>query len=215
MTQNRWFGRVLLYVFGVFILSLGAVFTVGANLGVSPVQVVPFVSSLVSGLSLGTSLFAVLTIFTLIQVAVLRKEFKWIQLTQIVAAFLFGYLVDFSFFLVGDVQFPGYFGQLLKLAIGIVLTACGVTLHMRANLVNLPPEALTAAITSKIPNSEFHKVRIVQDLTLVAIATALSFIALGGLYGVREGTVISAVLVGKCIQYTNRVFVPVMEKLRL
>jgi len=215
VTQNRWFRRILLYVLGVFVLSLGAVFTVRANLGVSPTQVVPFVFSLVSGLTLGTSMFVVLTIFTLIQIALLRKSFKPIQLTQIAMAFLFGYLVDFSLFLVGNVQIPGYFGQLVKLAIGIILTAAGVTLHMRARIVNLPPEALTTAIVSKTPNGEFHKVRIIQDLTLVIIASVLSFMALEGLYGVREGTLISAILVGKCVQYTNCVFAPVMKKLGL
>jgi len=214
--EGRWLRRILIYVFGVFVLSLGVVFSVNAGLGLSPVQVVPFVFSLAGGLTLGTSMFAVLTIFTLLQIAILRKQFKLIQLTQIVVAFLFGYMVDFSFFLVGGVQFYGYFGQLLKLAIGIILTACGVTIHMQAQLVNLPPEALTAAITSKIPNGEFHKVRIVQDLTLVTIAAVLSFVTLdGNLYGIREGTVISAVLVGKCIQYTNRILASSLRALRV
>lgn len=205
--------RILLYVFGVFVLSLGAIFVVNSNLGASPVQAVPLVVSLITGVSIGTSFFAILTVFTLLQICILRKDFQWIQLTQIFAAFLFGYLVDFSNFLIGGLQIPGYFGQLLMLGIGIVLTANGVTLHMRARIINLPPEALTAAITSKIPKGVFHRVRIVQDSTLVVIAVLLSLIFLDGLYGVREGTIISAVLVGKCIQYTNRLWVPLLEKL--
>lgn len=194
-------------------LSLGAIFVVNSDLGASPVQAVPLVASLITGLSIGTSFFVILTVFTVLQICILRRDFQWIQLTQILAAFLFGYLVDFSNFLVGEVRIPGYFGQLLMLGIGILLTASGVTLHMRARIVNLPPEALTAAITSKIPNGVFHKVRIVQDSALVVIAAVLSLLFLNGLYGVREGTVLSAVLVGKCIQYTNRLWVPLLEKL--
>jgi len=202
-----------LYIFGVFVLSLGAIFVVNSNLGASPVQAVPLVVSLISGLSIGTSFIVILAVFTLLQICILRREFQWIQLTQIFAAFLFGYLVDFSNFLVGRVQIPGYLGQLLMLVIGIVLTASGVTLHMRARIINLPPEALTAAITSKIPNGVFHRVRIVQDSILVVIAALLSVLFLGGLYGIREGTVLTAILVGKCIHYTNRLWEPILEKL--
>ena len=211
-TKTQLPQRILLYVFGVFVLSLGAIFVVNSNLGASPVQAVPLVASLITGFSIGTSFFVILTVFTVLQIFILRRNFQWLQLTQILAAFLFGYFVDFSNFLVGGIRIPGYLGQLLMLGIGIVLTASGVTLHMQARIVNLPPEALTAAITAKVKNGAFYRVRIVQDSALVVLAILLSFLFLGGLYGIREGTVISAVLVGKCIQYTNRVCLPVLER---
>ena len=77
-------------------------------------------------------------------------------------------------------------------------------------MINMPGEALTIAITKKIPNSVFHKVRIIQDSSLVVIAAALSLIVLGGLYGIREGTVLSAILIGKLIPYANRLWRPVL-----
>ena len=213
LKEKRIPQRILLYIFGVFTLSLGAVFVVNANLGASPVQAVPLVVSLITEMSIGTSFIAVLILFTLIQIAILRREFKWIQLTQVLVALLFGYLVDFSNFLIRGIQAHNYFGQILMLCVGIVLTASGVTLHMRAKLVNLPPEALTAAITTKVKNGVFHRVRIVQDCALVAIAVVLSFSFLCGIYGVREGTIISALLVGKCIHITNRIWLPVLKRL--
>ena len=207
--------RIFLYIIGVFALSLGVVFTINSNLGVSPIQAIPFVTSLITGFSMGSSVFAVLAVFTLLQILILRRDFKWIQITQLIATFFFGYFVDFSRFLLYGFYLPGYFGQLFKLFVGIGLTVVGVSLYTRAGLVNLPPEGLTLAIVKKTPGGVFHRVRIVQDTSLLIIAAVLSFLFLNGLYGIREGTAASALLVGKLIPFANRVFQPLLEKLGL
>jgi len=204
--------RVLLYVFALFLISLGVVFNVNAYLGVSPIAVLPFTTSLIFGLTLGTAAFLVFSLFALAQVLILRREFQWIQLSQVLVSRLVGYFVDFLNMLLGDFRIPGYGGQLLMLAIGIVLVASGVALHMKARLVTLPPAALVAAIAKKL-RSQFHKVKVVVDCSFVAAAAALSFLFLGSVVGIREGTVISAILMGRLIPYINRAAAPVLRKL--
>ena len=206
---QRW----VLYVFGIFLISLGASFNVVANLGVSAMQAPPLVLSIVTGLSMGTCLFLVLALFVLFQILVLRKKFQWISLAQLVVSFLFGYFMDFSLFLVGSLTPSSYLQQLLLFGIGTILSVNGLLLYVQANLITMPPEGLTIALTKKIPNSKFHRIRIVQDSSLVVIAVVLSLFLLHGVYGVREGTVLSAVLIGKLLPYAGRLWRPVLRRI--
>ena len=54
---------------------------------------------------------------------------------------------------------------------------------------------------------KFHKdfgyLKLAFDWTLVAVAVTLSFVFMGGLYGVREGTVIAALLVGPIVHFVS------------
>ena len=207
--------RVLVYVFGLFILSLGINFAVNSDLGVSPMQSVPLVLSLITGITMGTAVFIGFSFYTLVQIPILGKEFRWYQLLQIPAAFVQGAFVDLSRLFVGGLRIPTYVGQLATLVIAIFFLASGIVIHMRANLISQPPDALVAAITKKIPNGKFHLVKIAVDSVLVVLAVALSLLFLGGIYGVREGAVIAAVLIGKCIPLARRVWLVPMEKVGL
>ena len=60
----------------------------------------------------------------------MRKDFKWINLTQLIFSTIFGYFVDLAKWIVGDFAIPTYAGQLLMLAISILLVAIGVSLYM-------------------------------------------------------------------------------------
>ena len=79
--DTRFIPRVLLYIFGIFVISIGTVFIINSELGVTPVQAVPMVISLITELSIGTCIILVFIIFAIIQILILRKEFKWVQLT--------------------------------------------------------------------------------------------------------------------------------------
>ena len=215
LKEKQLIQRGVLYAFGIFLVALGAAFTIVANLGVSAIQAVPLVLSLVTGLSIGTCLFFVLALFILLQVLILRKEFRWISLTQLLVSFLFGYFMDFSIFLLRNLQSSTYLVQFLMLLAGITLFANGLLLYVRGNLINMPPEGLTVALTKKIPNTTFHRVRIVQDCSLVAIAGVLSLLLLHGVYGIREGTLLSAVLIGKLQPYVGRLWRPVLHRIGL
>jgi len=98
------------------------------------------------------------------------------------------------------------------LVISIFLIAAGLSMIIGAKLVILPPEGLCMAIVAKIKNSKFHIIKIFFDSSLVLIGIALSLLFLGGLEGVREGTVISAVAIGKMIPYTRKMLGPILNK---
>ena len=206
--------RILLYLFAIAILALGVVLNVNAALGISPIAVLPFVTSRITGLSLGTAAFMIFALFAVAQVLILRREFQWIQLTQIFISRLTGLFVDAWGSLLGDIQFPGgYAGQLAQLLIGTFFVSAGVALHMQARLITLPPAALIAAVTKKLKTVPFFKVKMVMDSTWVVLGALFSFLFMGDIIGIREGTVIAALLTGRLIPLINRISGPVLKKI--
>ena len=86
-------------------------------------------------------------------------------------------------------------GLVLTCFIGVVLVAVGVALEVIAGVVTLAGEGFILAVC-QVTAIPFGNMKVGFDLTLVAISVVLSLGFLHGLYGVREGTVAAAVLVG-------------------
>ncbi len=205
--------RILAYVAGIFILAMGVAFSVNSQLGVSPVSSLPYVMSLITGITMGTTTILVYLLFVLIQILVLRRDFQWISLAQLLFSVLFGYFIDFTRFLLGDFRFPTYAGQLAMLGISIVLISIGVVLYVNANIINMPMEAMTAAVRDKIlTRLTFSDVKILLDTTVVVISVLFSLMFLGGVQGVREGTVLSALLIGQVMKRIHRFIVPALHR---
>lgn len=212
MKLKQWIARVVIYAIGLLVLAFGVAFSVNSNLGVSPVNSFPYVVSLIVGKSLGTCVTVIFISYILLQILILRKDFQWINLTQILCSTLFGKFVDMAKMIVGDFTIPTYAGKLLMLAISMVLIAIGISIYMGVKLVNMPMEGLTAAIASRISGAKFHNVKVTVDCVAVGTGVILSFIFLGGLFGIREGTILSAMLIGKIIPFANKMTLPIIQK---
>ena len=204
--------RALIYCFALFLLGLGVALSVNSNLGVSPVNSLPYVISRILNVQMGACVTVIFCIFILLQILILRREFQLFNLLQIVFSTIFGYFVDFATLLVGDFALPTYFGQLAMLAASIVLIALGVILYMDVELVLMPMEGLSTTIAKKL-NKPFPTMKIIIDCLVVFIGLVLSFVFLGGLEGIREGTIITAMLVGKLIAILKKPISPVVKKI--
>ena len=205
--------KAAVYAAGLLFMAFGVAFSVNSGLGVSPVNSLPYVVSLVLGVDMGSCVIGVFSFYVLVQILIYRRDFKWINLTQIVFSTLFGYFVDFAKAVVGDFALPTYPGQLIMLAVSMVLVALGVCLYMDAGLVNMPMEGMTNAIAERIVKKPFHDVKVAVDCLAVAAAILLSFVGLGGLEGIREGTLLCALLVGKMMKPMQKVVAPLVARL--
>lgn len=78
-----FFKRYFFLFLGLLIMSFGVAFSVKASLGTSPISSVPYVVSLISPLTVGIATIVMHIIFILIQIVLLRKDFKVVQLIQI------------------------------------------------------------------------------------------------------------------------------------
>jgi uncharacterized membrane protein YczE len=77
----------------------------------------------------------------------------------------------------------------------------------------MPGEGIVLAI-SEVVNIDFGKLKPICDMTMVLIAVFLSFIFLGELFGVREGTIAAAILVGILIDIYDFKFGNKIDNLR-
>ncbi|MCL1990390.1 MAG: DUF6198 family protein [Defluviitaleaceae bacterium] len=204
--------RGILYVLGLLVAAFGVAFAINSNLGLSPMNSFPYVLSQVSGINMGTWVTSLLIFYILLQVIILRKEFRLVDVLQFLFAFIFGYFVDFTRWIIGDFRIPTYVGQLVMLLFAIVLIATGITLFMRAQLVNLPTEGLVDAISKKV-EKPFGKVAVVVHTFTVLLGIVISFVFLGQVTGIREGTVLSALLIGKLIPHIHKIVTPTLVKL--
>lgn len=205
--------RYIFLVVGLAIMSFGVAFSINAELGTSPVSSIPYVTSEISGLSVGTTTIIVNTIIVLLQIVVLRRRFKLIRLLQIPVCVVFGLLIDVAGLCIEAVVPDNYFMQWVLCVCGIVLVAVGVAFEMSAGVLTLAGEGLVQALCTVLPKVKFGYMKVMVDVSFVVIAVALSFIFLHELQGVREGTVAAAIFVGLIAKFLNRFISPVANKL--
>lgn len=202
LIAEKW-KRYILLVISLFIMALGVSLSVKANLGTSPVSCVPYVISLFVPLTLGQVTIIMHVVFILIQIVLLRKDFQVIQLLQLAVAFIFGYFTDFTMFLLSFVHPEHYLTQWMSAIISFALIGLGVFLEVKANVIMLAGEGMMLAI-SKVFHVEFGKVKISVDIVQVTLGVTISLIALHGLYGIREGSIAAAILVGSFVRFFNK-----------
>lgn len=187
--------RYLIFFIGLFINSLGVAMITKANLGTSPISSIPYVLSLNFSFTLGefTIYFSLLLI--LLQLFILRKNFKLEHFLQIPISIAFGYFIDLSMILLNFVTPISYLSKFFYLLIGCAILGFGVYAEVFANVAMLPGESFVRAVVF-VWHTEFGVTKIIFDVSMTILAGLLSFIFAGQLLGVREGTIIAALFVG-------------------
>lgn len=92
--------------------------------------------------------------------------------------------------------------MIVALLVGCVILAVGIALEVKANAAMMAGEYFVKVITRRF-RGEFGYIKLGFDVTLVAIACLLSLVFMSGVYGVREGTVISALVVGPIVHFVS------------
>ena len=88
-----------------------------------------------------------------------------------------------------------YIMKIVYLLIGCLILGFGVYMEVLADVVMLPGESFVRAIVLTW-RTNFGTTKICFDVSMAVIAAVLSFVFTGHLNGVREGTIIAALLVG-------------------
>lgn len=187
--------RYIIFLTGLFINSLGVSLITKANLGTSPISSIPYVLSLNFPFTLGQFTIAFSLLLILIQLIILRRNFKAEHLLQIPISILFGYFIDLTMMLLFFVDPQSYISSVVYLLIGCLILGFGVYTEVLANVAMLPGESFVRAVSSTW-KTEFGSTKVAFDVSLTVIAAVLSLIFAHRLDGVREGTIIAALLVG-------------------
>ncbi len=176
-------------------MGIGIALTIRSNLGTSPISSLPYLLSLVTPFSFGQLSFFMAILFVLAQVIIYGRGFPRAQYFQIAVSPVFGLFIDLAMLLTSPLQAQNYPGQILLLLAGCFLTAVGIYLQLLPAILVNPGEGIVRALTWKSRRS-FPTVKILFDFALMAAGILLSLALFGRIEGIREGSILSAFLVG-------------------
>ena len=191
-------------ILGLIVTALGLAVCVRADLGISPITTLAFaLNKAFPALTLGTYVFFQHIVFFALTVILLRKQFKPFQLLQLPCSFLFGYFVDFWEMLLRGLTLNSYFSRILFLLIGCAVVALGFSMSFTSRVAL---EANTAFLNafSQRTGKPYSTLKTMTDILIVVMAAAVSLIFLHTVVGIREGTVIAALIIGPIAGFFNR-----------
>ena len=187
--------RYIFLLAGLFVNGLGVSFITKAGLGTSPITSIPYTLSLGFTPTVGMFTLVFNIFLVILQVILLRRNFQLQNLLQLPIIALFSFFIDLTMSLLGFMQPKTYAMKVVSLIVGCLILGFGVFMEMAANVAMLPGEATVRAV-SDVFSTDFGKTKIAFDSSMTVIAAILSFIMFRHLDGVREGTIVAAILVG-------------------
>lgn len=203
--------RYLIFLAGLYLNSFGVSFITKANLGTSPISSIPYTLSLGYPFTLGQFTFVFNILLVLMQIIILKRNFKKESLLQIPVTILFSVFIDMSMSLLSFMNPVNYIFKIISLLVGCAILGFGVFIEVIADVVMLPGEAFVNTV-SKTFNKDFGKTKIVFDSSMAVISAVMGIILFHKTAGVREGTVVAAVLVGMIARFLKRKLDFVEEK---
>lgn len=219
MKKNNLPIRLVFYVLGFAFMTLGIAISKRSGLGVSPVSSLPYAITGITGIGVSITTIIFHSSLVLLQLLILRKEFKIKSLLQIPAGVLFGVFTG-AFQKLANMVIPDpaafspsvhYTVAVIMCLISTVLIAFGLFLYVPSDIVPLAAEGLTLAVSEKA-KIKFSNAKIAFDVTTVAASFIACCVYSHGLKGgidmavVGVGTVIAAVLVGVNIKWITKLF---------
>lgn len=211
--MSRQIERLVWFSAGILINSFGIVLITKGALGTSQISSIPYVLSLqLPSISFGMFSFIMNMVYIVLQALLLRRQFKPIQLLQIVVNVVFSASIDVFMAMLSFYALQQLFTRVLSAVAGCIVLAFGISVEVAPDLIMVPGEGIVAAI-SKVSGRRFGSVKVVFDVTLILIAALLSWLFFGNIVGVGVGTLLSAVSVGQFVNLINR-HVPLLQHIR-
>lgn len=213
-SKKELFKRYVLFTISLFFCGLGIAFTKHAELGVSPISSLANVISIkYDFISFGSWLIVSNLLLLLGQIILLRRNFKPVQLLQIPLSFVFGYFTDFGLWIIDGIPNENYIVRLLLVFAGIILIGFGISLGVIADVILNSGEGFVKALAETV-KKDFGNIKIIFDTSCVITSVILSLIFFDGkILGTREGTVISALLVGVAVKFFRPLLMKPLTKI--
>lgn len=206
--------RILVYVVGMFILALGLTLNTKANLGVSPIISVPYSISQITGLNFGDLTFVVYAMFVVVQIIIhIRlKNHKRIasDILQLPLSLIFTRLLNIFTVHIPTSQNLGI--RFIILTFAIICTGIGAAMSLSMQIVPNPGDGIVQALAERFDKSVGITKNLFDCLNL-SITLCISLFIAHQIVGVRIGTVIAVVGVGRVIALFNHIFESKIEYL--
>ncbi len=190
--------RIISFLAGLLILSLGISFTILSDLGAGAWDALNVGLSDITGLTIGTWVILVGVILILVNAILLKKK---PDIIAMVTVLIIGYFIDFWLLIV----FPNYSVETLMMQIifllsGVVLMGLGISTYLQGKFAVVPIDRLMMAIQFRT------KVSLGVAKTIGEVSALVLAFLVGGPIGV--GTIVVTLSIGPMIQ----LFFPYLER---
>ncbi len=200
-----------LLLISLWIMTAGVAVCVRSHLGSSVISVLPYVfqtageKQLVPALTIGQYTYIMNALLVFGQICILRRNFEWVQLFQLVVGFVFGSLIDVNMLLTTWLAPTTILTQAVAQVAGCTILGFGIALEVRCGSVTMPGEGFPVAI-SQVTGKEFPKVKIFVDTTLVVLGVAACYTFFGAWqwYIVGAGTLFAMFYVGYMVRVIGK-----------
>ena len=206
--------RIPVFILSLFINTLGIVLITKSALGTCSISTLPFVLSLYFPLSFGTLTFLMNIGFIIIQYLLLgKKGFPPVQWCQLLINIVFGPAIDFWMYVFSDLVNPSLPVGLLCVVLGSMTLAFGICLEVACQLLLVPSEGIVRAIAIT-KGWRLGSMKNAFDASIACCSCLLSNLlgGLGTFTGIGLGTLLSAIMVGRFVNFFNS-HVPFIKKL--
>ncbi|MBQ8017810.1 MAG: hypothetical protein IJ104_12220 [Methanobrevibacter sp.] len=198
--------RVFNYVFGLYLITLGVAFSIKSGLGSAPVSSIPYAMNLIWAIEIGVATFIFHAFLVLIELLLLRRDFKKKHFLQVFVGVLFGAFTSFSVALLGFIpSADNFLIALIMTVLSIFFIALGLFFYVPTNIIPLSVEGVTQAIAIVL-DKPFPKIKVYFDITVVATALILSYGFLGEFGSVGIGTILGALFIGTTVKYIHKIY---------
>ncbi|MGM0862105.1 MAG: YczE/YyaS/YitT family protein [Bacillota bacterium] len=191
--------KYIVYVLGIFILTLGISFTIQSGLGTSPFDAVVVGLSKNVGLTVGS--WEIIIAFILICCNSFLKRQRP-EILGLLTAFITGIGIDMWLFLLHNLLTPDlWYSKVICFGIGLVVIGLGTATYLHTNFAPIPVDRLTLII------KELTRTNIFFSRTFIYLLFLIVAIILNGPIGV--GTLLTVCLGGLILNF----FMPFTEKI--
>ena len=210
------------WLIATLMLSMGVCFMTKAGFGVSmivsPAYVIHIaVSKVLPWYTFGMSEYVFQGVMLLIMCLIVRR-FKWQYLLSFADAVFYGLILDFWLFIFGSGQYGEMYVRVIMFIVGEILSAFSVALFFRTYMPIEVYDLLVPEVANKY-GFKTGAVKWVYDLSMLALAVAITLVFNGGLIGIGWGTVVCAAVNAPIIMLCGKIedkiftFEPLFPKL--
>ncbi|SHE87377.1 Uncharacterized membrane protein YczE [Seinonella peptonophila] len=193
---KRW----IMYLVGIYILTLGVSLSIRAGIGISPQSGLTRTMTVIfPQLSQGTYNFILELIMLLLTFLVLPKAFKLTNFASLIPAFALALFLDLNLSITNFIQLDVYYAKVILLIIADAALAFGLFLMIRANLVLMPIDMFVDTVFKRT-KKKWGNIKTAFDCSLLIISACIGLIFLSKIMFIREGTILNAILVGQYIK---------------
>lgn len=200
----------ILLTASLYLMTLGVALCIKSNLGSSVISSLPLsfslagTTGLVPSLTVGGYTIVMNFVLVFLQILVLRRKFNPLQLFQLLIGFLFGWLIDVNMIITSGLVCESLVSQIITQFAGCTVMAVGIAFEVKCGSVTMPGEGFPVAL-SRVTGKPFPKMKIIVDISLVALAVASSFMFFGTWNWriIGPGTIFAMFYVGYAIKFLN------------